>query len=252
MNSLINLLQDHEIFHSEFQIKHMIIARAGGTIYGAYKQSLRELWQRVRGLNSMVRVVDSDHSSCADRISENTGHDSLGLVCCGSLETLPMFRDTLREAVVFYRLAKTFRTQLGDLDHKKRSQLECELWSHRVRCAIAVDYISSGRISSSTIELLQSLPLEMRRPLLDEILNPSNHESIVNWFLTYSLEIPPLVHENTEAETCAFLQCFEQMNRLMCRPSTDFCVMRLLSNDLSFVGIEKNPDKAASYSEVYA
>ena len=52
MHSLTELLKDHQMFHSKFQQDNLITKRAGGTLYGQYKQSLRELYKRVRGLRS--------------------------------------------------------------------------------------------------------------------------------------------------------------------------------------------------------
>ena len=41
-----DLLLDHQEFHSDLQMDSFITLRAGGTLYGCYKQALRELSTR--------------------------------------------------------------------------------------------------------------------------------------------------------------------------------------------------------------
>src|SRR5579863_2272034 len=50
MIELSDLLTDHQEFHSDLQMDSFITARSGGTLYGCYKQALRELATRVRAL----------------------------------------------------------------------------------------------------------------------------------------------------------------------------------------------------------
>ena len=58
---LQDLLQDHQLFHSQFQQDYFITLKAGGTLYGQYKQALRELYKRFRGLRETI---------CDKRIAE--------------------------------------------------------------------------------------------------------------------------------------------------------------------------------------
>lgn len=51
--SLRALLKDHQDGHSDFQADYFITLRAGGTPYGCYKQALRELSKRCRGLREL-------------------------------------------------------------------------------------------------------------------------------------------------------------------------------------------------------
>ncbi|KKM01248.1 hypothetical protein LCGC14_1796300, partial [marine sediment metagenome] len=54
---LQDLIADHQCGMSLFQLDHFVTSRAdyggGGTTYGRYKQSLRELWKRWRGLKGL-------------------------------------------------------------------------------------------------------------------------------------------------------------------------------------------------------
>ena len=44
--TISELLVDHQEFHSDLQMESFITLRAGGTLYGCYKQALRELSTR--------------------------------------------------------------------------------------------------------------------------------------------------------------------------------------------------------------
>jgi hypothetical protein len=204
MNSLTLLLQDHEIFHSEFQIRNFIIARSGGTHYGAYKQAIRELWHRlaaiVSELHKSSRVADSAAHHEIEHVTTTTTSDH------DWCESTPAMRDTLRECVILYFLAKSLREKLGNLDYEMKLLYEEELWVHRARCAIAIDFLSAGHISCSTVELVHSLPLKLRNPILESLLNPVGHESLVRWYLAYSLELPSLDSAVSTASTHELLQ----------------------------------------------
>jgi len=54
MTQLKNLLDDHQTGMSQFQDDYFVTTRAGGTLYGQYKQSLRELYKRFRGLRELT------------------------------------------------------------------------------------------------------------------------------------------------------------------------------------------------------
>src|SRR5258708_31035595 len=50
MIPLNDLFADHQEFHSDLQMDAFITLRAGGTLYGCYKQALRELDARAMAL----------------------------------------------------------------------------------------------------------------------------------------------------------------------------------------------------------
>jgi hypothetical protein len=200
MNMIRPLLQDHQMFHSEFQINNFILSRIGGTIYGAYKQAIRELWHRlfaiVTEFNKLPVVPSSDPRHVVEECTE------VAETILRWSDSAPAIRDTLRECVIFYFLAKSLKEKVGDLDCEMRQKYEEELWVHRVRCAIAVEFLSVGHISGSTVEMIHALPLILRRPIVEVLLNPTAHESLIKWYLSYSLELPTLsVTLRTDATT---------------------------------------------------
>lgn len=197
MNPLMTLLADHELFHSEFQIRNLIVARTGGTIYGAYKQTIRELWNRLSGIGAELAALGFDQSQTTKESTQNN-------VCKGAphLETLiqktPILKDTIRETAILYGLASWLKSQLGELNRRAQQQLEAELWIYRVKCGIAVDFITIGRLSQPTVELLHALPMELRREIL-EILNcPEAHAFLIEWYLNDSLSLPSFDEVDSE------------------------------------------------------
>src|SRR5438445_2833578 len=56
MLPISELLADHQEFHSDLQMDAFITLRSGGTLYGCYKQALRELATRVRALRERYRL----------------------------------------------------------------------------------------------------------------------------------------------------------------------------------------------------
>ncbi len=53
IENLKKLLNDHQIYHSDFQMDNFITIRSGETQHGQYKQALRELFKRYRGLKEL-------------------------------------------------------------------------------------------------------------------------------------------------------------------------------------------------------
>jgi len=43
------------------------------------------------------------------------------------------------------------------------------MWVEKLRAMIAIDLLSQGRPSSSTVELLASFPADLRGPILDDM-----------------------------------------------------------------------------------
>jgi hypothetical protein len=71
---LNELFADHQLYHSEFQMDNLITLRAGGTLYGQYKQALRELYKRYRGLKQLYgekELLQVDIDELAEKQSEN-------------------------------------------------------------------------------------------------------------------------------------------------------------------------------------
>jgi hypothetical protein len=198
MTSLSELLTDHEFFHSNLQMDSFITIRAGGTVYGCYKQALRELQTRItalrghRSTRALLEVEIEEHEAAdsrRDRIHASTKRAALA-------ECDRVIADTIRELTRFYGQADALRSALvkaGEsfpLESKARDRLDREMWGHQIKCRAAVEFLSSRRLQSSTIELFQALPAIMRQQLADEIFNEASQNRLIHWYMTFEPEVP--------------------------------------------------------------
>lgn len=148
-------MKDHRRFHSPFQIRHMIIGRAG-TAWGQYQQCLREIHAR-----RMATAED------AKRLIEAIGLEQQDIAMA--------MKERVDELHLFIDIAKNLRAQIiaehGELTMETIDRLDADLWMHRLRISAAMDLFRFGAVSSETIELMLSCPIEMRKALLDEVEN---------------------------------------------------------------------------------
>lgn len=189
------LLDDHEIGNSDFQDYFLVTVRAGGTAYGMYKQAVRELYKRIRGLREVVcerqlKLLDlpeiTDARSKIKRTLEELRLD----------ESSRVIENIKRELRVFYNLAKNLKGRLGEITEKRRWELEEELWEYRVREMAALD-IGSGRshLAPNTIEHMAALP----RPIRERLMKDVKAGLIVSWYHNQAREISlPSYHELEE------------------------------------------------------
>lgn len=195
------LLTDHQHYHSDFQMDHLITIRAGGgTPYGQYKQALRELFKRYRGLKELysereLLLVDIEELESDDSDGFEHRRNQIRLAKKRmELEDLARnIRDTEREFKRFYAQATGLKQQIGELTEERRAKLDREMWRHKIKAMAAVDFLTTGRLGVNTIEFLHSAPKEMRSSLLSEI---KDHRSLIAWFESHAQPLPVLRIEN--------------------------------------------------------
>lgn len=172
------LLHDHESFHSDFQLKWLLIFRSGGTAYGCYKQALLEIETRLltikTGEANQFEVDASDHFELDQLRKQIFGGRQIDLV---------------RELTVLCEIAIRLKAIVGPLDSQRRNHLEQELWTHRIRKMAALDFITNGQLSRDTLELIIAMPIPQRSQILREVLDPAQHDSIISNCLGHTIEI---------------------------------------------------------------
>ena len=175
---LKELLNDHQLYHSEFQQDHYITGRAGGTLYGQYKQALRELYKRFRGL----REAHCDRKKLEIEIEENlykTEHGGMFEKQYAKIEherkvmqreeIERLIKDTKREFKRFYQQAIVLKEQIGELTDEKRRQLDKEMHVFKLKEMAVFDFVITGHLSKQTYEFLMAFPKEDRIKLAYEI-----------------------------------------------------------------------------------
>ena len=193
---LKELLDDHQLYHSSFQMDNFITVRAGETQYGQYKQTLRELFKRYRGLKELYvarELLQVD-------IEELEYNNATGFVKRRNDINLAKHRmdmedlernisDTEREFKRFYAQADALKAQIGELTSEKRDKLDQEMWVHKLKTMVAVDYITKGRIGENALTFIRSIPKEIRKPLLSEI---KDQKTLLDWFDDFDIPLPDI------------------------------------------------------------
>lgn len=185
-----DLLKDHRLYHSEFQQDYFITTRSGGTLYGQYKQALRELYKRFRGLKGLyherdMAQVDIDELKYNFNQNNYTGFEhrrktlELDKKLLDMIEMNKNVEDTEREFKRFYQQASSLKETLPELTDEKREQLDKEMWIHKLKEICAVDFISLGRLKNTTVELINSIPVDNRKELLSFV---KNHTALIEWY----------------------------------------------------------------------
>lgn len=195
-----DLLADHQEFHSTLQLDHFITIRSGGTLYGCYKQSLRELHSRLHSLRQ--RYIERRKLE----LKLEKADDIKALEIRWRIDSINRETpDAEREFIRFYGQAAAIREALAadgirfPLDAEARDHLDRQMWAHRIRCMAAVEFIAQGRLSAGTIEVLQALPSDMRKSLAADILKPERHEALIDWYMHYEISIPAPAKIDTES-----------------------------------------------------
>jgi len=194
------LLDDHQMYHSDFQMDVLITTRSGGTTYGQYKQALRELFKRYRGLVSLYREskiqeIDIQDLKSQGELSTPEGAKAkveVDVKIASRYEREKSISDTEREFIRFYLQCNKLKSLVGHLDPKKRAILDRDLWIYNIRCKAAIELMSQGRVSQNTIEFMASLPREEKVKLLLEVRKPDN---MVKWFIEHSPDRLEITYE---------------------------------------------------------
>ena len=190
--NLKTLLDDHQTGMSQFQDDYLVTTRAGGTLYGQYKQALRELYKRFRGLRELTSNnarLQIDIEELEYKVKYATDNDNQFKVKKNEVdlkekimlmeESQRAIKDTKREFTRFYQQAAYLKEKIGELTDEKRHQLDMEMWEFKIKEMAVIDWISSGRLRNSTFEFLHACPKEMKTRIAQEL---QNQNSLINWY----------------------------------------------------------------------
>ena len=199
------LLQDHQPNHSDWQMDFAITAKAGGTPYGCYKQSLRELAARYQGVQQLqdnrelllIEIEQFEHKQPRTELKRRKREIQLrGLR--RRLQAMELsLQETCRELERFLEQAIELKQQIGELTPDVRRKLEWEYWTHRIKCLMAVDLLSRGILSANVVELLHAIPVQQRRELLGYL--QGRQQVLTEWYLENAAETgTPLIEAVAE------------------------------------------------------
>jgi hypothetical protein len=200
---LKKLLKDHQLYHSSFQMDNFITVRAGETQYGQYKQTLRELFKRYRGLKELyvgrgllqVDIDEREYNFTKTKFDTRRKKINLAKHYMDMEDLERNILDTEREFKRFYAQADALKAQIGELTPEKRDKLDQEMWTHKLKTMVAVDYITKGRIGENALTFIRSIPKEIRKPLLAEI---KDQKALLIWFDDFDIPLPDIKADQIE------------------------------------------------------
>lgn len=197
MIHLSDLMADHQEFHSDLQMDSFITGRNGGTLYGCYKQALREVATRITALRERYFGIELLHAEIDEHQEKGTRVDLIKAKHKQSC--IPQVEHTLlhteREFLRFVGQALALREVMQHqgiefpLSAETRHRLDCEMWVHQLKCRAAIAAMTGGRVDNSTIELIQSLPANIRKEVCDAIFSDQGNK-LMEWFMEFELKVP--------------------------------------------------------------
>jgi len=197
MIGIEEILADHQAKHSDLQMDYFITTRHGGTVYGMYKQALRELHSRHTTLQGLYIDHDEALMAYADagkgwvfnarqRRSKAIRKERTTMALRAIRTSI---KDTERERDRFLAQARLLKHEVGELTPAKRAVLDGEMWTHKIKSMAAMDYMTAGVLGRGTIELLQCVPNVIRRKLLAEVCSAQAATQLRTWFLDYNADM---------------------------------------------------------------
>jgi len=189
MEILQTLLNDHQTGMSKFQDNYFVTVRAGGTLYGQYKQSLRELYKRFRGLRQLTSdnkrlLIDIDEAKYkseneTDEFARRRAEVDYQEKSLLLEESERSISDTKREFINFYKQAVYLKSQIGELTEEVRDKLDREMWEFKIKEMACIDFITTGRLRNSTFEFINACPREMKLSISNSI---KDHNNLISWY----------------------------------------------------------------------
>jgi len=179
LKNLEKLLQDHQTGMSDFQDDYFVTARAGGTVYGQYKQALRETYRRFRSLRDLIygehgsKLLDIEIEELQEQYDEFEGRekDKLEIKLKHKImmkeESDRAIKDTYREFMRFYQQACLLKEKIGDITPESRRELELDMWIYKAKETAAWDMFQSGKLTQRTIEFVSAMPKKVRSEIYD-------------------------------------------------------------------------------------
>ena len=174
-------IDDHNLFHTTFQQDYLITKKSGITLYGQYKQALREWFKRRRGLRELycdkeileIEIQELEFEVTKQNIScyeVDKKKVEIKRKTMRTEENNKTICDTEKEYSRFFQQVKILKEQLGTLTPERVEKLDREFWEAQVKSRLANHAIArSSGMRIQDIELLNCYPREMRLKIYAEL-----------------------------------------------------------------------------------
>ncbi len=180
-----SILQDHQLYHSEFQIDHFVTARGGDHHpWGMYVQCLRELHARRTTLKDAETVIAQNEVNIEEtrwklrkwawfqkaKFEKRRTVIKLDTLLRARVSFQKNLEEIYRELNRFLEQAQALRKRLGgSITLDQRKKLDQDYWLHRLQLQVSVSILTKGTTPVDIIEMMPGLPSEVRIPLMEFI-----------------------------------------------------------------------------------
>ena len=217
MERLQELLGHVRRCHSATQIHHFIVVKGGAFCdYGALRQALRETHTRVGVVKELLLQIAeaeldvSDLEEREDAESRLVSIERFGaeavydprrreIELTRARTKLSALQDDLTERAYelshFYAVACAIKDKVeadrGMLTPELHAKLDSEMWTQRLLLDVAHELRMDGKVHTSTLQLIESLPRQQRQTMLDDISDPMK---LMEWASQVDYNIPEIKH----------------------------------------------------------
>lgn len=178
-DNYIELFNDFEN-QTEFQNEFFVLDFNGLTLYGKYRQALREFLKRHRGLRDSIykqnktkielekleRLLKEikDPLDIKD-IKNEIEHQKLIIK-----ENDRALKGLNKEFQFFLKKCIEFKKELGDLSDYEKLNHEIHFWKEKFKLNARMDYMVHGSVNKGVLESILSLPENVREDLISELI----------------------------------------------------------------------------------
>jgi hypothetical protein len=198
---IMELLKDHQTGQDETQLQSFVLG--GRTPWGTYKQALRELYKRVRGLRISQTETDLLAIDIEEKQKESENTEGLALrranielrQLYGQMEEAERgLVDLKREAAIFWREANKLKLLIGEFTPERRIQLDREEWMHWHIKKGMIGKLITGIVPEVVLANLYSISAEERKKWLE--LLEGNPEKFIEEGEYGVMPLPPPSQED--------------------------------------------------------
>lgn len=187
------VLVDHQQYHDELQMESFIVGKQG-TVYGMYRQTLRELHSRYNTIRQRLIAVARAENHIEKLKVEEAKAEHPELIVLKRVEKemfieeqLRSLKDLKRELGHFLSKAETLKEQIGELTDEKRRQLSHEFWTHELKTRLAISLLREGKPSVPLLEMMPALPGPVKDEIVEAVKRP---QAILQWYYNLAYELP--------------------------------------------------------------
>jgi len=157
MNEIEKIIKDFEPRHTAFQMDNFIVGKAGHP-YFQYRQAQREIADRQQ---TVLDLRDNLKLAEMQKMRWPFGKRAKIKAAMRARRIEQMRKDLAeyeRELARLVEIGRALHENYGELCREEKDQLESEAWRQKAIRMAGIDLLVNGRVNSTTLEFILSLP----------------------------------------------------------------------------------------------